>query len=63
MRMKNVIAMDDKEGMEIVNSTMGAIVRVFELASEPIMTKSEIIDRIKAYQEILNEEFKLENNE
>ncbi len=63
MRMKNVIAMDDKEGMKIVNATMFGIVRVFELADEQVMTKSEIVDRIKAYQEILNEEFKLENNE
>jgi len=63
MRMKNVIAMDDIEGVKIVNSTINGIVRVFELADEQIMTKSEIIDRIKAYQEILNEEFKLENNE
>ena len=63
MRMKNVTAMDDREGMKIVNSTLNGIVRVFELAEEKVMTKSEIIDRIKAYQEILNEEFKLENNE
>lgn len=63
MRMKNVIAMHDIEGVKIVNSTFDGIVRVFELSSEQVMTKSEIIDRIKAYQEILNEEFKLENNE
>ena len=63
MRMKNVIAMDDIEEIEIFNTTMDGIVRVFELADEQIMTRSEIIDRIKAYQEIVNEEFKLENNE
>ncbi len=63
MRMKNVTAMDDREGMKIVNSTLNGIVRVFELAEEEVMTKSEIVDRVKAYQEILNEEFKLENNE
>ncbi len=60
MRMKNVTAMDDIEEIEIFNTTMDGIVRVFELADEQIMTKSEIVDRIKAYQEIINEEFKIE---
>ncbi len=55
--------MHDIEGVKIVNSTFDGIVRVFELAEEEVMTKSEIVDRVKAYQEILNEEFKLENNE
>ncbi len=70
MRMKNVTAMD-KASIQMIydvqvkasNRTFKFLIEMFEETGEDVMTKSEIVDRIKAYQEILNEEFKLENNE
>lgn len=67
MRMKNVIAMD-KANIQVIydaqvrasNLAFEFIIELFERTGADVMTRAEIIEKIKDYQVVLNEELKIE---
>jgi len=63
--MKNVIAMSKLVDriklmyqVKFSNYTLNSLIDVFKNLKADVMTRSEIIETIKQYQTILNEEFK-----
>ncbi len=52
----------DKLMCKTSNVLLSVIVLMFESSSEEVFTKSDVIDRIKTYQKVMNEEFKINDN-
>jgi len=71
MRMKNVIAMDKDKYLirailgiyereaKAADSALESLANVFKESGNDVMTRSEIIEFIDQYREILNEEIKI----